>query len=186
MTVSLSRWQPGVRQTIQHRNSSGTSVRCLWSSICTVMNTYLGVVDREGGGIARGMQYPVENWKVKISVKTLSKEKKSVWPPLFLNNCRLKLLRLRVWHPGSGILCLCSHLCHHSRIASKLTYSYKHLQSESSSPSCPVFLGLLLCACVEVGEGSAGRGGDLLWACVSALNNYLLCPEYVVVPILPP
>ena len=58
--------------------------------------------------------------------------------------------------PRIGILCLlkfASHfLYHQSRITSKLIYSYKHLQTESSGPSCPAFPGLLVCVCVEVGE----------------------------------
>ena len=62
--------------------------------------------------------------------------------------------------PESGILCLLKlayHiLYHHSRLTSKFIYSYKHLQTESSSPSCPLFLGLLLCVCVEVVEGGGG------------------------------
>ena len=39
--------------------------------------------------------------------------------------------------------------------------TYLFIQAfESSSPSCPMFLGLLLCAYVEVGEGLGG-GGNL-------------------------
>ena len=83
-------------------------------------------------------------------------------------------------YPESGILCLlkfANHLLYyHSRITSKLTYSYKHLQIESSSPSWPVFLGLLLCACVEVGEGG---GGDFIVSMCDVSNNYFLCPKFV-------
>ena len=45
----------------------------------------------------------------------------------------------------------------------------------------------MLCACVEGrGRGGGRRGGEVeLIVCVRALNNYLLCPEYVAVAVLP-